>query len=108
MRFCLVLLHFLFRHKKKIKKEKKKANGPFSCLSHQKTISTFCVRVGLFRLALVEHPGDGWYVQLAAVGHWLLLKSCFTSTETVGLIGTGAQDGHLDFHTAPGLGLVVT
>ena len=25
---------------------------------------------------------------------------CFTSTETVGLLGTGAQDGHLDFHTA--------
>ena len=31
----------------------------------------------------------------------LLLKGCFTSTETVGLLGTGAQDGHLDFHTAP-------
>ena len=25
------------------------------------------------------------------------------STETVGLLGTGAQDGHLDFHTAPEL-----
>ena len=24
-------------------------------------------------------------------------------TETVGLLGTGAQDGHLDFHTAPEL-----
>ena len=32
-----------------------------------------------------------------------MLKSCFTSTETVGLLGTGAQDGHLDFHTAPEL-----
>ena len=30
-----------------------------------------------------------------------LLKSCFTSAETVRLLGTGAQDGHLDFHTAP-------
>ena len=30
-------------------------------------------------------------------------KCCFTSTETVGLLGTGAQDGHLDFHTAPEL-----
>ena len=30
----------------------------------------------------------------------LLLKCCFTSTETVGLLGTGAQDGYLDFHTA--------
>ena len=29
-----------------------------------------------------------------------LLKCCFTSTETVGLLGTGAQDVHLDFHTA--------
>ena len=28
------------------------------------------------------------------------MKCCFTSTETVGLLGTGAQDGHLDFHTA--------
>ena len=27
----------------------------------------------------------------------LLLKYCFTSTKTVGLLGTGAQDGHLDF-----------
>ena len=33
----------------------------------------------------------------------MLLKCCFTSTETVGLLGTGAQDGHLDFHTAPEL-----
>ena len=31
----------------------------------------------------------------------LLKCSCFTSTETVGLLGTGAQDVHLDFHTAP-------
>ena len=47
-------------------------------------------------------------------GHWLLygfvgkikgntLKCYFTSTETGGLLGTGAQDGHLDFHTIPGL-----
>ena len=30
----------------------------------------------------------------------LLLKCCFTSTETVGVLGTGAQDCHLDFHKA--------
>ena len=29
----------------------------------------------------------------------LLLKCCFTSTETAGLLGTGAQHAHLDFHT---------
>ena len=28
-------------------------------------------------------------------------------TLTVGLLGTGAQDGHLDFHTAPELCMVV-
>ena len=32
-----------------------------------------------------------------------LVGFCFTSTETVGLLGTGAQDVHLDFHTAPEL-----
>ena len=32
-----------------------------------------------------------------------LAEYCFTSTETVGLIGTGAQDGHLDFQSAPEL-----
>jgi len=32
------------------------------------------------------------------------MKCCFTSTETVGLLGTEAQDGHLDFHTAPEFG----
>ena len=33
----------------------------------------------------------------------MMMKCCFTFTETVGLLGTGAQDGHLDFHTAPEL-----
>ena len=33
----------------------------------------------------------------------MLAECCFTSTETVGLLGTGTQDGHLDFHTAPEL-----
>ena len=28
---------------------------------------------------------------------------CFTSTKTVGLLGTGAQDIHLDFRTTPEL-----
>ena len=33
----------------------------------------------------------------------VVVECCFTSTETVGLLGTGAEDGHLDFHTAPEL-----
>ena len=32
-----------------------------------------------------------------------LAECCFTFTETVGLLGTGTQDVHLDFHTAPEL-----
>ena len=36
-------------------------------------------------------------------GMELMVECCFTSTETIGLIGMGAQDGHLDFHTAPEL-----
>ena len=32
-----------------------------------------------------------------------LVERCFTYADTVGLLGTGAQDGHLDFHTAPEL-----
>ena len=30
---------------------------------------------------------------------FVCFECCFTSTETVGLLGTGAQDVHLDFHT---------
>ena len=33
----------------------------------------------------------------------MMMKYCFTSTKTVGLLGTGAQDGHLDFNTVPEL-----
>ena len=32
-----------------------------------------------------------------------MAERCFTSTETVDLLGTGAQDVHLDFHTPPEL-----
>ena len=38
-----------------------------------------------------------------SVNHSNPVECCFTSTETVGLLGTGAQDVHLDFHTAPDL-----
>ena len=36
-------------------------------------------------------------------GTLVVVECCFTFTETVGFLGTGAQDGHLDFHTAPEL-----
>ena len=49
----------------------------------------------------MSHSKDGWGDDLVG---WL--KGCFTSTETVGLLGTGAQDGHLDSHTAPELCVV--
>ena len=31
------------------------------------------------------------------------VRCCFTSAETEGLLGAGAQEGHLHFHTAPEL-----
>ena len=34
-----------------------------------------------------------------------MMKCCCTSTETVGLLGTGTQDVHLDIHTAPELSI---
>ena len=39
------------------------------------------------------------FPRVALVKGWLV-ECCFTSTETVGLFGTGAQDGHLHFRTA--------
>ena len=42
-------------------------------------------------ISYTQIQNDGW------------LKCCFTSTETVGLLGMGAQDIHLDLHTAPEL-----
>ena len=47
-----------------------------------------CASLVVFRHRL-SHP---WF---------MLIKRCFTSIETVGLLGTGTQDVHLEFHTAP-------
>ena len=47
-------------------------------------------------LGIVQH-------HLVSLGVVQMAERCFTSTETVGLLGTGAQDGHLAFHTAPDL-----
>ena len=41
--------------------------------------------------------------QSGSEGESDIAECCFTSTETVGLLGTGAQDDHLDLHTAPEL-----
>ena len=42
------------------------------------------------------------FIRDGRIAEWLV-ECCFTSSETIGLLGTGAQDGHLDFHTAPEL-----
>ena len=34
---------------------------------------------------------------------FMSVECCFTSTETLGLLGMGARDSHLNFHTAPQL-----
>ena len=46
-----------------------------------------------------------WFWQVAGVDGRL---SRFVSTETISLLGTGVQDGHLDFHTAPELCLLLS
>ena len=48
--------------------------------------------------------GHGWLP--VHRGCCWLVECCFTSTETVRLLGTGTQDGHLDFHTGPELWVV--
>ena len=45
--------------------------------------------------------------RLSSSSEYPLVEWCFTSTETVGLLGTGAQDVHLDFHTAPELYVIL-
>ena len=42
----------------------------------------------------------GTFPTAGVIWSFCRLKCCFTSTETVGLLGTGAQDVHLDFHRA--------
>ena len=57
------------------------------------------------------HKGGGTDTEIRKLEKKILLPQfpaglvvcCFTSAETIGLLGTGAQDGHLDFHTAPEL-----
>ena len=65
--------------------------------------ASFCIRL-LSVLRLHFGLTNEWkccHQQHTTTARWL--KCCFTATETVGLLGTGAQDVHLDFHTAPEL-----
>ena len=55
-------------------------------------ISEFCLRVS------VIFPTCSLYPQQKRAYSALQVKCCFTSTKTVGLLGTGAQDVYLDFH----------
>ena len=57
----------------------------------------------LFTTSPHPHPWTWMASMDASDAPALKLKCYFTSTETVGLLGTGAQDGHLDSHTAPEL-----
>ena len=45
----------------------------------------------------------GFALSLVRCLLYFQIQCCLTSTETIGLLGTGAQDGRLDFHTAPEL-----
>ena len=53
---------------------------------------------------------DGSYFKVSLIVRNKVTRQCcwlvqcsFTSTETVGLLGRGAEDGHLDFHKVPEL-----
>ena len=70
---------------------------------------------------VVDHRSRGrvatmttaYWIVLTLIANWslrgspwslcLTVECCFSATETVGLLGTGAQDVHLDFHTVPEL-----
>ena len=57
-----------------------------------------CHTVGYLWGASVTQYGGGEGVSFCAGAFFgLFFECCFTSTETVGLLGTGAQDVHLDF-----------
>ena len=71
----------------------KRVGSAYSC------IPSHCGQVLPFPGCCPAAGGAGCVERLGS----LLLKCCFTSTETVGLLGTGAQNVHLDFHTAPEL-----
>ena len=58
---------------------------------------------GLTREAGIRKNRSASVIDVSRFGPVVIWLSCFTSTETVGLLGTGAQDGHLDFHIAPEL-----
>ena len=58
----------------------------------------------LILLRLIHNPAYSDMAYMSFNVGWL--KCCFTSTETLGLLGTGAQDGHLHFHTAPQLSAI--
>ena len=55
--------------------------------------------IALFSALEQTHYARMWF--------YLKFKCCCTSTETVGLLGTGAQDVHLNFHTAPELCVIL-
>ena len=64
----------------------------YRCLNMYIPDKNECLSVGNGRLAGQCGKLQPWW-----------LKSGFMSTETIGLLGTGTQNVHLDFHTAPEL-----
>ena len=70
--------------------------GPSLCI----TMHVSVVLLRLSRCSFLFAAGWITWIQPSTQQRLLLfLKCCFTSTETVGLLGPWAQDSHLDFHT---------
>ena len=62
-----------------------------------------CVVMLYMFILLYSNMAEVIVVMAKGIGVNSWLKCCFMSTEAIGLLVTGAQDIHLDFHTAPEL-----
>ena len=79
------------------------ANGNFKCSLISESINKINMQMKRNNDIVLIKRDSLTRAKLNALYKQLLVEWCFTSTETIGLLGTGAQDGHLDFHTAPEL-----
>ena len=70
-----------------------------SCKATASRIVAQChwVSISTDKQACVESCAKQLCMTVWWINRFSWLKCCFTSTETVGLFGTGAQDVHLDF-----------
>jgi len=84
-----------------VKKEKNGRVEDEKQKDYQKRINSVIIidRIYLAPFSVLEQT----QCALVACNFEWLVECSFPSSESIGLLGTGAQDGHLDFNTAPEL-----